>query len=50
MSVLGHSYYKDGKSVLTDIGALLRTGDPPDRRPHLQPALLDGARYWRFVP
>ena len=49
-SLLGHSYYGDAKSVLSDIDNILRTDDPPGNRPHLSPALTNGARYWRYVP
>jgi esterase/lipase superfamily enzyme len=48
-SLLGHSYYGDNTSVISDIARLLRTGSPPERRCGIQ-ALGDAlARYWSFL-
>jgi len=47
--LLGHSYYGDNTSVLTDIFHLLRDGKPPDQR-GLKPRTKNGMAYWAFVP
>jgi esterase/lipase superfamily enzyme len=47
---LGHSYYGDNGSVLTDIFKLLSTGDPPDRRSGLHKTGTAPNLYWVFSP
>ena len=47
---LGHSYYGDNRSVLTDIFNLLAKGDPPDKRFGLRQAGVAPKLYWRFAP
>ncbi len=44
---LGHSYYRDAKTVLLDIDELLQEGAPPAQRRHIRP--VDDMGYWRFV-
>jgi len=46
---LGHSYYGDSRSVLSDIFELFKTGTPPPRF-GLRPEELDGLPYWAFAP
>jgi len=48
-SLLGHSYYGDNSSVVSDIRRLLSTGLEPDRRCGLRAVTDAAARYWTFV-
>jgi esterase/lipase superfamily enzyme len=47
-SFLGHSYYADERSVLSDLFHLFQ-GNRPDRRFGLQPVEVQDGRYWRIV-
>jgi esterase/lipase superfamily enzyme len=47
-SFVGHSYYGDNRSVLTDIFELIRRGSPPEERFGLVRKERYGARYWLF--
>jgi len=49
-SLMGHSYYGDNRSVLTDLFELIRRGSPPEERFGLVPKDRYGARYWLFSP
>jgi esterase/lipase superfamily enzyme len=46
VTLLGHRYYAEAESLLTDMIALLQHNDPPSRRPRLREAGRAGARYW----
>jgi len=48
-SLLGHSYYGDNGSVVSDIRRLLSTGWGPDRRCGLRAVSTTAAQYWTFV-
>ena len=48
-SLVGHSYYGDNRSVLSDMFYLLR-GTPPDGRAGLRVRKSKGRKYWAFVP
>lgn len=48
-SLLGHSYYGDNTSVISDIARLLRTGFPPERRCGIQAVGDALLRYWTFL-
>lgn len=48
-SLLGHSYYGDNTSVISDIARLLRSGLPPEKRCGLQSMANAALRYWTFV-
>lgn len=48
-SFLGHSYYGDNTSVISDIRRLLQTGLAPDRRCGLASAAGAVLRYWTFI-
>jgi esterase/lipase superfamily enzyme len=48
-SLLGHSYYGDNTSVISDIRRLLQTGWPPERRCGIQAVTDALMRYWTFV-
>jgi esterase/lipase superfamily enzyme len=45
---LGHSYYGDNRSVLSDLFAIMRAHLPPDDRFGLRVADHNGGRYWVF--
>ncbi len=47
-SLLGHSYYGDSPTVLTDLKELLQSSHPADERPFLQPVAVEQLRYWVF--
>jgi esterase/lipase superfamily enzyme len=49
-SLLGHSYFGDNKSVLSDIFELIRRGSPPQERFGLMAKRKYGAPYWLFKP
>jgi esterase/lipase superfamily enzyme len=49
-SFIGHAYYGENRSVLTDLFELIRRGSPPQERFGLVPMKKYGARYWLFSP
>lgn len=49
-SLLGHSYYGENRSLLTDLVSVVNRGLPPIRRQWLRAQILGGIRYWTFVP
>ncbi|MFL6291046.1 MAG: alpha/beta fold hydrolase [Thermoanaerobaculia bacterium] len=49
-SFLGHSYYGDNRSVLSDLFGLIRDGRAPDKRFGLRPRTKRGLKYWVFQP
>lgn len=49
-SLIGHSYYGDNRSVLSDLFGLIRDGKAPERRFGLKPRSKRGLRYWTFQP
>jgi len=46
---LGHSYYGDNRSILSDLFNLIRTGSPPESRFGLR-AGVGPEKYWIFAP
>ena len=46
---LGHSYYGDNTSVISDIKRLLQTGFAPDRRCGIAAVTRAAVKYWTFV-
>jgi len=48
-SLLGHTYYGDNDTVLTDLGKLLAESSPPDERHWLRAAALGQLKYWVFL-
>lgn len=48
-SFVGHSYYAENRSVISDIYLLLRNGAPPNQRNLLEKD-RNGKRYWSFRP
>jgi esterase/lipase superfamily enzyme len=49
-SLLGHSYYGESRSILSDVYSLLKHGTPPDERHGLRPRSVSTSRYWVFQP
>lgn len=49
-SFIGHSYYGDNRSVMSDIYHLLRQGQPAKMRFGLFPVKTNKGTYWRFAP
>lgn len=49
-SFIGHSYYGDNRSVLSDLFGLIRDGRAPEKRFGLKPRSKGGLRYWIFQP
>jgi esterase/lipase superfamily enzyme len=45
---LGHSYFGDADSLLSDLFYLIRNGTPPGERSRLREQRRYGARYWEF--
>lgn len=48
--LVGHFYYGDNASVISDLLLVLREGLPPMRRPRLRQAGAAPNQFWRFVP
>lgn len=46
--LLGHSYYGDNKSIITDLHSLIDRGEPPQKRPWLSVAEKKSLKYWLF--
>jgi esterase/lipase superfamily enzyme len=46
--LLGHSYYGDNRSIISDIFTVVRHGFAPTDRPGLEPRVRADAAYWRF--
>ena len=49
-SFVGHSYYGDNNSVITDLKTLIELSLPPSRRQFLKSARRAEAEYWVFNP
>ncbi len=47
---LGHSYFGDNRSVISDMYDLLRTGNPPDQRFGIKKMKATSGFYFRFAP
>jgi esterase/lipase superfamily enzyme len=48
-SLLGHSYYGDNDSIISDLYHLVHEALPPSQRDRLQAAALNGLPYWVFT-
>jgi len=46
---IGHFYYAENRSVLSDMMRLIRTGNPPAERCGLTAVGEPAKQYWRFV-
>jgi esterase/lipase superfamily enzyme len=49
-SLLGHAYFAETRSVLSDMFYLIRTGARADQRFGLRPVDVEAGRYWEFTP
>lgn len=49
-SFIGHSYFADTRSVLTDLFSLIRYDLPPQSRFGLEKQMLNQQIYWKFKP
>jgi esterase/lipase superfamily enzyme len=49
-SLMGHAYYGDNRSVLSDLFCLIRDGHGPDQRFGLSSQRVEPGRYWIFRP
>ena len=49
-SLMGHSYYGDNKSIISDIYYLIKHKLKPDSRHTLKPAEIKNYKYWVFSP
>ena len=49
-SLMGHSYYGDRRTVLSDLFYLIQDGRPPDKRHGLESRSCSGGAYWAFKP
>ena len=49
-SLMGHAYYGDNRSIISDMFYLLQNGAPPDQRFGMHPAKSQEATYWSFKP
>ncbi len=49
-ALLGHSYFGDERTLLSDLFVLVRSGAGPDDRPSLEALDRGGPRYWGFRP
>ncbi len=48
-SLVGHSYYGNNDTVLSDLFYLLSDDRSPDERQFLQPRSYQGLKYWAFT-
>ncbi len=48
--LVGHSYYGDNRSILSDIFYVMQKGDPPDKRFGMHIIKRSGLNYWVFRP
>jgi esterase/lipase superfamily enzyme len=48
--LIGHSYYGDNSSILSDMYWLIADGNPPNQRFRLQEAKVSAGIYWKFKP
>ncbi len=46
--LMGHSYYSENRSVLSDIYYLIQEDRSPDKRFGLEPKLTPDGKYWIF--
>ncbi len=49
-SLIGHSYYGDNRSILSDMFQVMRTGAPPGQRFGMHVMTAQQVTYWAFVP
>jgi esterase/lipase superfamily enzyme len=49
-SMLGHSYFAEKRTVISDLFYLIRDGKGPDERHSLEPRTSSRGQYWAFKP
>jgi esterase/lipase superfamily enzyme len=49
-SLLGHSYYGDNRSIISDLFYIVREGRSASQRFSLTQVIVPGGQYWKFVP
>jgi esterase/lipase superfamily enzyme len=49
-SFVGHSYFGDNRSVISDLFVLLQRNATPSERFGMRPMTSSGLRYWKFAP
>jgi esterase/lipase superfamily enzyme len=49
-SLLGHAYYGDNRSILSDIYQVIQSGAPPGQRFGMHPMTFEQTQYWAFQP
>jgi esterase/lipase superfamily enzyme len=49
-SFLGHSYFAEKRTVISDLFYLIRDGKSPDERHSLEPRTCPRGQYWAFKP
>ena len=48
--LIGHAYYGDKRSILSDMFEVMQTGSPPDKRFGMRSATLQEMTYWVLNP
>ena len=48
--LIGHAYYGDNRSIISDIFAVMNSGTPPGQRFGMHEKTYQQATYWAFVP
>ena len=49
-SLLGHAYYGDNRSILSDIYDVIQSGKPPEQRFGMHAMTFEQSQYWAFQP
>src|SRR5581483_11708627 len=49
-SLIGHAYYGDNTSIISDMITAMRSGAPPGQRSGMQQKISENQTYWAFVP
>lgn len=49
-SLLGHAYYGDNRSILSDIYQVIQSGAPPGQRFGMHSMMFEQSEYWAFQP
>jgi esterase/lipase superfamily enzyme len=47
-TLVGHTYYAENRSIISDLFYLIQQGVPPDQRFGLEPVSVPEGTYWRF--
>lgn len=49
-SFLGHNYYGENQTIMSDVRELISADTPVGNRPGIEPVVSDAGNYWRLVP